>query len=162
MERMNKSLIYLTGIFMLVLTLLANLQVLTRFILEMSLPWVEEVIRYIMVYLVLIMGSTAIYLNSHLNVDILDLVIKGKFLQILQKLRAVLILVFTASYAYLAYQLIIDTIEMGQVTPALQISMAWPLSALLLGGVIMSINCIYLLFPKKPRINSNTSGTKEG
>lgn len=162
MERINKTLIYLAGVFMLVLTALANLQVLTRFVLEVPVPWVEEAIRYIMIYLVLIMSSTAIYLNSHLNVDILDLVIKGKFLQVLQKLRAAVILAFTVSYTYLAYQLIMDTIEMGQVTPALQISMAWPLLAVLLGGILMAINCIYLLFPKKIKFKRNLDASKEG
>lgn len=162
MERINKSLIYLAGVLMLVLTGLTNLQVFTRFIIQVPLPWVEEVIRYIMIYLVLIMSSTAIYLNSHLNVDILDLVIKGKYLQLLQKFRAAIVFIFTASYAYLAFNLIMDTIEMGQVTPALQISMAWPLIAILLGGVLMAINCIYLIIPKKNKFNHNLDTSKEG
>lgn len=163
MERINKTMVYLAGIFMLVLTGLANLQVLTRFVLEIPLPWVEEVIRYLMIYLVLIMSSVAIYLNSHLNVDILDLVIKGKWLIIIKKFRSIIILIFAASYVYLAFQLIMDTINMGQVTPALQISMAWPLFAVLIGGILMVINCLYLIFlPQKKFKNNKLETTKEG
>ena len=155
MKRINRSLIYLAGVLMLVLTLLANLQVFSRFLIQLPLPWVEEVIRYIMIYLVLIMSSTAIYLNSHLYVDILDLVIKGRYLQFLTKFRAALVLIFTVSYAYLSFNLIINTIERGQVTPALQISMVWPLLALLLGGILMAMNCINLIFPSKIKINNS-------
>lgn len=149
MERMNKVLIYIAGFFMLVLVLIANLQVLSRFVLHIPFPWVEEVIRYLMIYLVLIMSSTAIYLNSHFNVDVLDYVLKGNALMALQKTRTVFIFVFAAVYTYLSFQIITDTIEMGQVTPVLQISMAWPLLAIFLGGILIMINCIYLLFPQR-------------
>lgn len=161
MERINKSLIYLAGIFMLVLTGLANLQVLTRFVLHVPFPWVEEAIRYIMVYLVLIMSSTAIFLNSHLNVDMLDLILKGKLLKVVLNLRTTIILVFAVVYSYLTFKLIMETIQLGQVSPALQISMAWPLLALLIGGVLMAINCIYLLIPRKDKSNQSLE-MKEG
>lgn len=153
MKRMNNALIYIAGIVMIGLTLLANLQVLTRFVLQIPFPWVEEVIRYTMIYLVLVLSSTAIYLKSHFNVDVLDFVLKGRSLTILEKTRTTLVFAFAVVYTYLSYQIIVDTIKMGQVTPVLQISMAWPLSAILIGGILIAINCIYLLFPQRKKID---------
>ena len=161
MELMNKTLIYIAGVLILVLTGLANLQVFSRFVIQISLPWVEEVIRYIMIYLVLIMSSVAIYLNTHLNVDILDLLLKGKALTVLSKIRAGIILIFTISFAYLSFQLIMNTIERGQVTPALQISMGWPLFALLLGNILMAINCFYIIINKKSHLSNKLNMGKE-
>lgn len=161
MELMNKTLVYIAGVLMLILTGLANLQVFSRFVIQLPLPWVEEVIRYIMIYLVLIMSSVAIYLNAHLNVDILDLLMKGKVLTVLSKIRAGIILVFTISYGYLSFQLIMNTIERGQVTPALQISMGWPLFALLLGSILIAINCIYIIINKGNKLTNKIDVSKE-
>ena len=153
MARINKTLIYLSGLLMLALTLLANVQVLFRYLLQLPLPWVEEAIRYLMVYMVFIMGSVAIYTRIHLNMDAVDMFLSKKAAAVIDRVRLAFIFLFCVYYAYLAFRFVKETIALGQVTPALQISMAVPLSALLIGSMLMAVNALSLLWkPDTPNM----------
>lgn len=155
MARVNKGLIYLSGVLMLTLTLLANVQIVYRYFLELPLPWVEEVIRYLMIYMVFIMSAVAIYTRSHLNLDVIDILLGDRMIRVIERIRLIFIFLFCVYFTYLSFILIKDTIKLGQVTPALQISMAVPLTALLVGSLFMAANAFVLLWGSKPSNISN-------
>lgn len=146
MNRVNQVLTLLSGILILLFMLLANLQVFYRYVLQLPLPWVEEVARYIMVLMVFIMSGVAIFKRSHLSVELIDIILKGKALMYFDKFRLVLIAMFSICFTILSFKFIMGVIESGQVTPALRISMSIPISALLVGGMVMTVNSLYLLF----------------
>lgn len=133
----------LSSILMLILTLLTILQVFVRFFLQIPLPWVEELARYIMIAMIYIGAAVAIHKKEHLNVELLDMILKESKKRVLGITHQLLIIVFLVYLVYVTADYILFQIQIGQVTPALQISMAWPVSAILLGGILMLIHSIY-------------------
>ena len=55
-----------------------TLQILTRFILKIPMPWTEEYSRYTFVWLSMFGSVKAIREKSHIFVDILEVAIKGR------------------------------------------------------------------------------------
>ena len=55
-----------------------SLQILTRFIIKIPMPWTEEYARYMFVWLAMFGSVKAVRERSHIFVDILEVVIKGK------------------------------------------------------------------------------------
>jgi len=55
----------------IVLFVCAILQVLTRYVLPYSLPWTEEMARFILIYITFIGAAVAIYEKSHITITIL-------------------------------------------------------------------------------------------
>lgn len=60
------------------LVLCITLQILTRFILKIPMAWTEEYARYIFVWLTMFGSVKALREKSHIFVDIMEVVIKGK------------------------------------------------------------------------------------
>lgn len=149
MKRVNELLLNISGLFMLIMVLLGVIQVLSRYILKIALPWNEELIRYMMIYLVFLASSVAVYKRVHLSVEIFDIILKPKPFLILDRVRLVSILIFSLFYSYIALNFIIDQININQVSPAMQISMGWPLSALLFSGLLTMVNSASLLLTKE-------------
>jgi TRAP-type C4-dicarboxylate transport system permease small subunit len=123
--------------------------------LQLPLPWIEELARYVMILMVFIMSGVAIYQRSHLIVEIFDALLKPKPLFYLDKFRSATAIVFSLCFTLLTLKYFLGVVETGQVSPALRISMSIPLSALLIGGVIMTINSVYMLFFGRPQEQSS-------
>lgn len=150
MKRFNATLLNISGILMIAITILATFQVFTRRVLEMPFPWVEELIRYTSIAMVFIAVGIAVFRREHINVDILDITINcEKKLRVIDALRQILIIGFSVIFAYHSYQYIMKQISVGQVSPAMQISMGWPLAFLLIGSIIVIINGVYLVLTVK-------------
>ncbi|MDF1506776.1 TRAP transporter small permease [Robertmurraya sp. DFI.2.37] len=158
MKKLNSFLEGLCGAFLLVMTVIALSQVVTRYVLEMSFPWLEEVIRYLMVFTVYVGSAVAVKQKAHLNVEIFDQLLKKSSFRYVDLLRQFVIVVFGVVFGYVSFQVVIQLIASGQITPALQISMAWPMSALFLGSLLMIINGIYLFY----MIFKSKEAVKEG
>ena len=146
MKKFNNTLTYISGILLLALTIIANIQVVSRFI-SIPMPWVEEAIRYLMIYIVFIMSAVGIVKKSHLNLDVIDILIKSpRKLLFISHTRHTLIFMFCAVYGYYGLKLILNNIKFGQVTPAMQMPMAIPLSAVVIGCILTMITSLYMVF----------------
>ncbi|MGG0720348.1 TRAP transporter small permease [Robertmurraya massiliosenegalensis] len=146
MNRLNSFLEGICGAFLLIMTLMALSQVITRYVLEMSFPWLEEVIRYLMVFTVYIGSAVAIKQKAHLNVEIFDHILGGSIFRYVDLTRHFVIILFGSVFGYISYQVLLQLVQSGQVTPALQISMVWPMSALFIGSLLMILNGIYVFY----------------
>ncbi len=60
------------------LVLCITLQILTRFVLKIPMPWTEEYARYAFVWLAMFGSAKAVRERSHIFVDILEVAVKGK------------------------------------------------------------------------------------
>lgn len=148
----------LTGFLLIVMTILAITQVITRYVLEVSVPWVEELIRYLMVFTIFIGSSIAIYQKAHLSVEIFDLVLNKKQFRYLDLTRQLIITLFSVVMVYITFEFIKTLLDSGQLSPAMHISMGWPMASLLLGSLLMVINGGFLFY----RILSKKEIIKEG
>lgn len=146
MKKFNSFLQGISGIFLLIMTFLAIFQVFTRYVMEASFPWLEEVIRYLMIFTIYVGSAIAVYSKTHLSVEIFDHFMEPKKFRYLDMSRQIFITIFSTIFAFITFQFITNLIESGQVTPAMQISMGWPMAALLIGSLLMVVNGGYVFY----------------
>lgn len=115
------------------------LQVFFRFVIKASLPWSEELTRYIMAYTVFIGAAIAAKEGAHVGITaFVDCLPKSanKFVRVLSTFISFL---FSVLLIYLSVILITFLIKSGQKSPAMLIPMWIAYFSVPLGAVLMSI-----------------------
>lgn len=113
------------GIFLIVVFVSVMIQVINRFLIGISIPWTEELARYSFIWLSFLGISIGVKRNKHMFVDFL----KVKFSLTIQRkiefiVDALLIIIFIMSSIY-GFSLFNKTMVLGQLSPALEIKMAY-------------------------------------
>ena len=125
---------------LIAVSLLTFLQVIMRYFFSFPLPWVEEAARYLMIFMIFIASAAALYRKEHLSIEILDFLLSDNKLKVVSIFHQVIITIFTLILTYVAYQFVVMQIQIGQKSPALQLPMAAPLSAIFIGAFLMAIS----------------------
>lgn len=110
-------------------------QVLSRYVLQTSLAWTEELARYLFIWLAALGSAYAFKLRSHFLVRF----VVDKFSQTTQfavaTFVAALLIVFLAIFVW---QAVLYTMSVsGQTAPGTGLSKAVPVSAAVVGGLLM-------------------------
>lgn len=105
-----------------------------------SLPWSEELARYLMIYMVYVGTSIGIKRGTHIAVE----VIMDRCPPSLQKVVEILVdLMMIAAFVILCYYgMKIVNITMMQKSPAMQIKMGYVYMSMVLGGALMLLHCV--------------------
>ncbi|MBF7084063.1 TRAP transporter small permease [Desulfallas sp. Bu1-1] len=121
------------------MTIVVFLQVFFRFVVKGSLPWSEELARYLMVWATFIGAGLAAADNAHIGVEFFVKLFGPKASKFFLTI-AYLIVLFT-SLALLNYSFIIIQYQFatGQLSPAMAIPMTIPYLALPVGFIYMAI-----------------------
>lgn len=127
---------------LVVITVVATAQVVTRYVLKVPTPWIEELARYLMVWMVLLGAGLAVRSDSHLAIDALRFVLPRRAARWLQVGLQTIVLIFGCYYAWISYLYLIRQVEGGQVSPGMQISMGWVFAALVVGGVLIMVHSV--------------------
>jgi len=120
------------GIFVL-LTIMGSMSagVFFRYVLNDSLSWSEELARYGLIYVTFIGAATGIRRGTHVRVDLVDLVLKGRTKALLRLLMDILCIFFLAYTCWRTTQI------MGFLgssrSPAMQIPVNWIYGGILAG-----------------------------
>ena len=139
------------GLAMLLMSVTVLLQVYFRYIARASLPWSEELSRYLLVYLSFAGGALAYYRDAHVSLELFKLRAQATG-------QAALDSFIAAAVMLLGSTLLLSGIEMvgrnrGQRSPAMGIPMAWPNAAIALAGGLLLIFALEKLgraLTKKP------------
>lgn len=134
------------GLLLLAMTTLAVVQVVTRYVLELPLPWIEEMTRYLMIWMIFIGTALAISKKAHLKVELLELLISREKFRYVEIFLNCLVCVLSMAFTVIVYGFLKNQLNNGQVSPAMQIPMAWPITALLVGGVLMAVQAAHLVY----------------
>lgn len=111
-----------------------------RYVLNNSLVWTEEAARYLMIWMALIAASISLKRREHVGVEV-----------VINKLppgiKKVVVLIRDLLIAYFLYILTVEGFAMAikaksQVSPALNISMFWPLLSIPLTGLLTLLQLI--------------------
>lgn len=130
------------AILLIALSLLTMLQVIMRYFFSLPLPWVEEAARYLMIFMIFIASAAALYKKEHLSIEIVNFLLSDKKLRILSFFQQAIVTGFMIVVAYVAYGFVMTQIDIGQKSPAMQLPMAGPMSAVLIGALLMVISGI--------------------
>lgn len=105
-----------------------------------SLPWSEELARYLMIYMVYVGTSIGVKRGTHIAVE----VIMDRCPATVQKIVEILVdLMMIAAFVILCYYgMKIVTLTMVQKSPAMQIKMGYVYLSMVVGGALMLLHCV--------------------
>lgn len=104
------------------------------------IPWLEELARYLMIWIVLVGAGSAGKNNQHFTVDNFVKALPKSTHKPLFILRALLITVFSGIVVYLSLDLVGSIQAMGQLSPALRIPIWLIYLALPIGFILLAVH----------------------
>ncbi|WP_417473978.1 TRAP transporter small permease [Leisingera sp.] len=122
-------------------------QVISRYILGTPSTVTDELARFLFMWLALIGGAYTMGLRRHLAIDLLTQKLTGRA----RALSEGFVLLAVAGFAGMVMvkgggQLVMKTLASGQVTPALQIPMAYVYGAIPFAGAVILYFCAIFSF----------------
>ena len=111
------------------------LQVVCRYLFNNSLFWSEEAARYIMVWISMLGASIGIRRKGHIGVEAVVMLLPAWLQRAASVVTTLIASGFFAGMIFFGFK--ICQVVARQESPAMEISMAVPYSALLVGGALM-------------------------
>ena len=140
----------LTPMFML-LAAVSLLQVVFRYFLRISLPWSEELARYLFIYTTYLGSVIGVSRNIHIDITAVDLFLdklepakRARWNGALNIITSFVSAVVLGWITYLAIPYLMGVYRFGQRTPAMGLSLCIPVFSVPLGMGLM-----FLLYVKK-------------
>lgn len=145
---------YVCVVTLLVMSVVVFIQVFCRYVLHSSLPWSEELSRYLLVWTSFIGGAYGVKLGAHIGVEAFALLLPKKaqkalaiFVDICCLLLCVLIL--TQGISIVQTQL-----SKGQLSPAMRIPMGYMYAAIPVGMAFFCIRYVQQIISKIKNFNA--------
>lgn len=117
-------------------------QVIGRYVFSSAPSWTEEMARYIHIFQVWIGASYAVKLRQHIRVEAFITRFHGVFRQVLEILSILIWFAMALFLAVFGTELVLSSINHGQLAPAMQIPIWIPYLAIPLGGIGMAIRLV--------------------
>lgn len=140
-------------ILMLIATIVSIVQVIARYVFNNSLYWSEETILYALISMSFLAGSMGVRYGAHICVEVLPLIVGPRFDTYVKYLASIMGAIFAASLMYYGSRLFINTYNMGQLSPAMRIPVAYIYSMIPISGTFMLLRYLWIiqhLVQKKP------------
>jgi TRAP-type C4-dicarboxylate transport system permease small subunit len=134
------------------MALIVFFQVLNRFFFKIPIMWPEELARYLMIWMSFVAAAVAFRKGAHIGVNIIIDKLSGKTKQVFIILQSVLIMVFVAVVGYYAIFIIRLQLSTIQLSPALEINLAYIYMAIPVWALLTFIEIFVSLFKKEPTI----------
>lgn len=110
---------------MLVATVVAIVQVVARYVFNNSLYWSEELILYSLIAMSFLAASMGVRYTAHISVEMLYAFAGPRLTRVLKYVAATLGVIFAGTLVYYGGRLFINTSNMGQLSSAMQIPVAY-------------------------------------
>lgn len=130
-------------------------QVFTRFILKNPSSYTEELAGFLLIWIGLLGAAYALYTRAHLSIDILTSKLSGIRLKVLQIIIAGVVFLFALFVLFIGgLRLVILTLTLNQISPALGIPMGYVYTVLPLTGILMMYYAVYFVYLALKKINA--------
>lgn len=136
------------GIALLAAILLVFFNVILRYVFNSSSTWIEEAVRYMIIWMTFIGSAICFRKSSHMGIDLILTLTKGrvkKSIEIFGLIASLLFMIFLLKYGV---ELVLFSIKTGQITPALEIKLFWIYLGIPLGAFLSGADIIQVLFNK--------------
>lgn len=130
------------------MSLLVGLQVFMRYVMHQSLPWSEEVTRYMFIYLMYLGISYGVRRNRHIRISVFIDLFSEKVRKGLQLLSDILFLVFATVVVFKSSEVAALILRLGQRTAATDMSMAVVYAAVPVGYALVALRLVQNLIHK--------------
>ncbi len=159
LDQLDKVLLAALAALSAAMVLVILYQVVLRYCFAAANVWAEELARFMFVWATMLGASVAIRRNVHLRVDLIVDILKPRSRCILQIITYTMILLFLIYLCRLGIELMSRTTV--NKSAGLRIPMAYPYTAIPLGGVFMILSCIEFIakkFVELRDLSRNASG----
>src|SRR5690554_5797574 len=146
---LTRGLEYLVGALLFVMAAALLLEVVLRFLFEMSLPWTSELARFTMIWITFLGAALAIKERSNIQINFFVRLLPAKAERYCYVAVNVLLIVFVAML--LKHSVATVQSEMRLYTAALNIPFGYIVMSLPVSGVLM---ILYLLVDIKALLNN--------
>lgn len=120
----EKMLSIVVGYMLIIMTILAFTGVLTRYVFVVSLPWVDEVTRYLMIWMTFLVSAIAVGDGSHTSVEIFPTLMNKKLKKFdYGVILDLFILLGMCIYTYYNVKMVQTSVKIGNSSPVLRIPM---------------------------------------
>lgn len=123
-------------------TLLIFVQIIMRYVVGRSLSWSEELTRYIFLWQIWIGASYAISLKKHLKIDAFVNHFHGNAKKMILFFSLLCWIFFSTFLAVKGTDLVVLIYHQEQLSPAMQVPMAYAYAAIPVGGMLMIIKLL--------------------
>ena len=113
--------------------------VVLRYFFAKGLVWAEELVRYLIIWMVFIGGSVAARQSSHINVDVLVNLLPERSRMLALRVLRVLAALFSVALCVWGARLVLLIKASGQITPGLQMPTYWAYLAIPVGAALMAL-----------------------
>lgn len=134
------------GISILITIFIANLAIVYRYVLGSSLPWSEELLRFMFVWIVFIGASLAYKKDQLVDLSLVTDLAKGRLSLFFDLLRHLLSFLFIIIILYQSFMIMIAEINTGKISAAMEIQVWLVTAGLVLGSLLWSIFSIIKIF----------------
>ena len=146
---LNRVAVWLVGaavtVLMLLATVVAIMQVVARYVFNNSLYWSEEFVLYALITMSFLTMGMGVRYAAHISVEA-GLAFSGpRLARIFQIGAALLGLIFAAVLILLGWRLSMNTLGMGQLSPAMRVPVGYIYLAIPVSGVLMALRYLLVL-----------------
>lgn len=134
------------GLMLLAITVVIFANVVLRYAFGASLSWAEEFARYGVIWLTLVGGSVCIYRGLHIAVDVWGEMLSQRVNRVWNMGVHLLCAITCGVFTWYAMQLVMKALHTKQKTIALGLPMWLMYGAMALGGVLMCVQFLALLW----------------
>lgn len=124
---------YLCVAMLLVMSVVVFIQVIFRFVLKASLPWSEELSRYLLVWVTFLGGAYGVKTGAHLGIEAFKLILPKRTRKIVEIVMLIAGIVICAITLKLGIDIVAVQLKRIQYSPAMRIPMAYAYLAIPVG-----------------------------
>ena len=134
---MDKTLSYVVALLLVAMSGIVFGNVVSRYFLNTTLGWYEEVSRFLLIWIVFLGAVIALVRGDHLGIDLLALALPPRACRVVVVLGDIVVLVALAIMFQGAWEMAIDSLQSGWVASSVPIPYGWvymvgPVSAVLM------------------------------
>lgn len=126
-------------------TVVAIVQVIARYVFNNSLYWSEELILYALITMSFLAASMGVRYSAHISVEAVYAFVGPRTSRVLRMVSALLGIAFACALTYYGWRLFMNTSEMGQLSPAMRIPVAYIYLSIPIAGAFMVVRYLDLL-----------------
>ncbi|MFA5527608.1 MAG: TRAP transporter small permease [Peptostreptococcales bacterium] len=140
-DKINQCVEYVTIVLIAVMVIVVFLQVIFRFIIERSLAWSEEMARYLLIWVTFLGASIGMKRKSHIGVEVVVNLFSERIQVFIRIITNMIMMVFLVAVIIWSQRLL--AIVSQQRSPAMEISMAIPYTAIVVSSALMALYILY-------------------
>lgn len=124
------------------MSLVVFIQVVFRFVVKASLPWSEELSRYLLVWTAFLGGAYGVRTGAHIGVEAFALLLPKKVQKVLAIFIMLASIVLCAVIAKYGFAIVQTQLSKGQLSPAMRIPMGYMYAAIPIGMIFFIIRFV--------------------